>query len=114
MIGYFEQMEGDLAVLHTGVFVTDEELRSTVRVHHAEAAVSMLAGRPATPAQRVSALCRAYGLPCRDDGARWAIHPESGELLYAFVGNALTPTLTATFADGSAVTVNPGPSYAPA
>lgn len=74
-----------MKLLHTGVFATPEEVRyATSRVHHADAAVSMLMQKPALPWERVNALCESYGLPFRDDGAHFAICPESNELLYAW------------------------------
>lgn len=109
--GYYEE-DDDVGMLHTGVFVTEQEARGCERVHHADAAVSMLAGRPATPGQRIRALFVAYGLRAGDaangtpiETARLAIHTASRELIYAWPAVDLTPTVSATFADGSTVTV---------
>lgn len=71
-------------LVHTGVFATADEVREATRpVHHAEVAAGAMLGEDNTPAARASRLCRAYGLPDRDGGARFAIDTETCELLYA-------------------------------
>lgn len=79
----FWQQDGRLTILHTGVFATDLEVGRCRRVHHADAVVSAYAGRAALPIDRVAALCLSYGLPCREDGAHWAI-AEANELVYVW------------------------------
>lgn len=92
MGGYYEKV-GNLGLMHTGVFVTDEERRRCERVHHADAVVSMLEGKPAIPADRIRALFIAYGLPAGEAAegkpiatARLAVDSGSNELVYAWQG----------------------------
>jgi hypothetical protein len=81
--------QSDWTIVSTGVFATADEVREATRpVHHAEVAAGALIGIDETPTARVSRLCRAYGLPDRDGGARFAIDTETGELVYAVPGES--------------------------
>lgn len=95
----------DIPVLHTGIFLSDEDMRS-LNMSWGDRALGSLTGRALIPTERLAELCRAYGLPGREDGARWAFHPDSRELLYAFPELKDTPTVSATFADGEEVTIH--------
>lgn len=81
-MNFWEQC-GKLTILHTGIFVTDEERHRAEYGRHAAVVTDSALGRPAHPIDKIAALCRGYGLPFRDDGARWAI-AEANELVYAW------------------------------
>jgi hypothetical protein len=80
----FVEQDGAMTIMHTAVFATAEEVRWATRVHHADHAVSAMMGKPAMPVDRIHHLCLSYGLPTRDDGAHWAIDPDSCELMYVW------------------------------
>lgn len=98
------ELEG-IPVLHTGVFLDEEDIRS-LDMNWPDRATGWLTGRATTPLERISELACAYGLPGRDDGARWALSTPECELIYAWPGKERTPTVSATFTDGTEVTIH--------